>query len=805
MRGLRLWWLAFAWFGIGSIPVSAQERLQGAGELQQGLVHCWFFSEAAAPGDGCGGAGLLFRGGSASAVIPGAGATAARSQRLADQLYAAWPGGNYEPVTAYSYLGQDASVGSWGDGRAHTLVVWMAADTATVAVTGTPLEAGTILSKEGEYALKITANDGGGITLVAGANGTGGGVAIPAAGYPHEPMVSSYPGANPEGPWYLVAISYDGQGKACVALNDSAAVSCATGVSVLQGKQPLVVGGSAFLQYVLEYDRLLTTAERQALYGAVTSSVAPYFTPVSTEELHTIEIAGSGCQRGNGWGKSFVSDGFTVPNPYTTCTFTTDAPVLYVEEQVLESASGESQRPNAAQIVVSLENDRLGEKPYAVLTPGSLGSNWQSVGLPGDGAVHAVTVDVSGYVGYSGNNDSPTKGMRAAVVTKVGVPAGWKVSAVAPPVVQNPWLFYVDSIGLGAETNFWETDGYIGQLRVSGGYPGEIELEAYGGRALYYDMPTPVAARQFADGLKSRWGCPARFTAGVMTNDYGKALWRAADGAGSMAAFWKEWNAICPGTMNMQQSAFLKVGETANTLGDSLQDWREALAAVCAAAKACTNHDETGPGHPGPGVSCPGLGTGGNFPSLAGDGLHLSTCGATMAFRQEFGTWALKPQTVTFVPLGGLTYGDAPVKLSATASSGGAVRFSVLSGPGKIVGPSGDELALTGAGGVVVEAQQAGNAEYRSTMASQTIVVNRAVLTVAGERQTMVEHTPVPVLRYTIHGLVNGDTLVGRPSLSTLVTHWSTPGNYLIHVGAGTLPAINYDIRTMNGLLVVQR
>jgi hypothetical protein len=279
------------------------------------------------------------------------------------------------------------------------------------------------------------------------------------------------------------------------------------------------------------------------------------------------------------------------------------------------------------------------------LLPGSEGENALVVTLPKDGATHAVTFDASSYVGYSGSDQTPTAGMRAGVVETVSVPQGYSLQPVsAPPprlAAGTAWLFYSDSIGIGAETNFPSTDGYIQQLRVSGRYAGEIEMEAYGGRALMHDLPTAGAAKGFADLLKGRWGCPARFTASVMTNDYGRGLETAAAGGANMAAFWAEWNSICPETVNVQQSALRRSVEIANALGDTLGSWRVQMAAACSAAKSCSNVDVTGPGYPGPGVNCvvPGAIRTAVFPSQASDGLHLTTCGATMLRGLVFAQW----------------------------------------------------------------------------------------------------------------------------------------------------------------------
>jgi RHS repeat-associated protein len=86
-------------------------------------------------------------------------------------------------------------------------------------------------------------------------------------------------------------------------------------------------------------------------------------------------------------------------------------------------------------------------------------------------------------------------------------------------------------------------------------------------------------------------------------------------------------------------------------------------------------------------------------------------------------------QTITFTaPASPVTYGVAPIALSASASSGLAVTFSIVSGPGTV---SGSTLTITGAGTVVVAANQAGNTNYAAaTQVTQSVVVNKATPTI---------------------------------------------------------------------------
>ena len=85
-------------------------------------------------------------------------------------------------------------------------------------------------------------------------------------------------------------------------------------------------------------------------------------------------------------------------------------------------------------------------------------------------------------------------------------------------------------------------------------------------------------------------------------------------------------------------------------------------------------------------------------------------------------------QTITFGALGDQTYLVAPIELSATASSGLGVTFSVESGPGRV---EGKRLTITGAGTVAVVASQAGNGRHmRAVPVTRSFEVGKAAQTI---------------------------------------------------------------------------
>jgi hypothetical protein len=89
-------------------------------------------------------------------------------------------------------------------------------------------------------------------------------------------------------------------------------------------------------------------------------------------------------------------------------------------------------------------------------------------------------------------------------------------------------------------------------------------------------------------------------------------------------------------------------------------------------------------------------------------------------------TVAQESQTIAFAaPSSPVAYASGPIALSATATSGLTVAFSVLPGPATL---SGSTLTITGVGTVVVAADQPGNQNYLAAPeVTHTILVNKGL------------------------------------------------------------------------------
>jgi len=152
-------------------------------------------------------------------------------------------------------------------------------------------------------------------------------------------------------------------------------------------------------------------------------------------------------------------------------------------------------------------------------------------------------------------------------------------------------------------------------------------------------------------------------------------------------------------------------------------------------------------------------------------------------------------QTINFGALAGKTYGDADFMVSATASSGLAVSFSILSGPATI---SGNTVHITGAGTVTVQASQGGDDNYNPAPdADQSFEVAKAGQTITFAALSDKTYGDPP---FTVSG-TGGDS--GNPvtfGASGNCTSSGTNGSTITITGGGSCTvtasqagAVNYD------------
>ncbi|WP_420575774.1 Ig-like domain-containing protein [Ekhidna sp.] len=149
-------------------------------------------------------------------------------------------------------------------------------------------------------------------------------------------------------------------------------------------------------------------------------------------------------------------------------------------------------------------------------------------------------------------------------------------------------------------------------------------------------------------------------------------------------------------------------------------------------------------------------------------------------------------QTITFETILDKVYGDAPFNLVATASSGLAVSFSIVSGP---ISLDGNEVTITGAGTAVIAANQAGDNDFNPApevertfeiaKADQVITIDPIAdkLTTDASFDVVASVDTELALSYSVSGPATNDgptiTLTGEIGIVTVTVSQAGNENYL--------------------------
>ena len=149
-------------------------------------------------------------------------------------------------------------------------------------------------------------------------------------------------------------------------------------------------------------------------------------------------------------------------------------------------------------------------------------------------------------------------------------------------------------------------------------------------------------------------------------------------------------------------------------------------------------------------------------------------------------------QTITFPAIPNHVYGDAPFALTATASSGLAVSYNVVSGSATVTGST---ITLTGVGMVTIQATQAGNTTYSAaTPVARSFVVTAPVPTLASITPTLgVVGSGATTLTLTGTNFATTDTVLlnGAAIPSTQVSGTSLtatlPASFFATAGTGLI------------------
>lgn len=167
-----------------------------------------------------------------------------------------------------------------------------------------------------------------------------------------------------------------------------------------------------------------------------------------------------------------------------------------------------------------------------------------------------------------------------------------------------------------------------------------------------------------------------------------------------------------------------------------------------------------------------------------------------------------KTQTVTANDLN-VTYGDAGVKLNASALDNAKLTYQVTQGADVVAVDANGNVTLLKSGTAKIQITAAETEDYGTANTTVTVTVAKRSLTVKANDLTAYVGGQLPALDYTVTGLVSGDTLTTVPELELKdvpagVDPMKTAGTYTI--GFKTAPVADpdkYDLTVETGTLTV--
>lgn len=165
-------------------------------------------------------------------------------------------------------------------------------------------------------------------------------------------------------------------------------------------------------------------------------------------------------------------------------------------------------------------------------------------------------------------------------------------------------------------------------------------------------------------------------------------------------------------------------------------------------------------------------------------------------------------QTVTAKDLN-VTYGDAGVKLNASALDNAKLTYQVIEGTDVVAVDANGNVTLRKSGTAKIQITAAETEDYGTANTTVTVTVAKRSLTVKANDLTAYVGGQLPALDYTVTGLVSGDTLTTVPELELKdvpagVDPMKTAGTYTI--GFKTAPVADpdkYDLTVETGTLTV--
>ncbi len=192
--------------------------------------------------------------------------------------------------------------------------------------------------------------------------------------------------------------------------------------------------------------------------------------------------------------------------------------------------------------------------------------------------------------------------IRGVFITKITFDRPAVRMQLRPPHV----VIYGDSITIGGNVDHPSAEAWPVLLRAHF----SVIVDAYSYRTLYDDANTDVTRSAFAAKV-SKWS-PEYVWLAIGTNDYAFAQWSAEEFGAAYAATLDALHSSNPQALLFAQTPILRTVESENSLGGTLEDYRQQIFNACSARSPwCVFVDGKAPGFP-------------QLDELDKDGIHLT-------------------------------------------------------------------------------------------------------------------------------------------------------------------------------------
>ena len=294
----------------------------------------------------------------------------------------------------------------------------------------------------------------------------------------------------------------------------------------------------------------------------------------------------------------------------------TRTPVRYIDHLDISNLATVSYSTSATRMTVAPWNSIFSTFPdYARIGIDVDGVALEEITLGANGATsHVVNLPPGEKVVtlIAGLQSKPSSTVIGSFFAWVGFNS--PVTYVDPGDPVQRFLVYGDSIASGGNSTSAIRDGVWSLLRYYRAGKSTV-LESYGYRSLYNDANTSPLRAALVSTIAQY--APATIWLAIGTNDYGLNKWTAANFQTAYASLLDDLHTALPSAVIYAQTPLTRTNETANGLGNTLGDYRTAIANASAGKGWVTVVD-------GPSLMASG--------GLSVDGIHPSTAGHSSYF-----------------------------------------------------------------------------------------------------------------------------------------------------------------------------